>query len=81
VGCPPVELPTTMPDRTSPLESAIAAEAYDRYRAALQNLQLKDRELIVARVEVQWSAARLRRSSACAPWTPPAWPSSAAALW
>lgn len=57
---PPVELPDDhASDRTSPLESAIQAEAYDRYRAALQNLQTKDRELIVARVEVQWSAAEI----------------------
>ena len=59
-NAPPVELPDEHPsDLTSPLESAIKAEAYDRYRAALQTLQPKDRELIVARVEVQWSVAEI----------------------
>lgn len=59
-NAPPVELPEDHPsDRTSPLESAIKSEAYDRYRAALQTLQPKDRELVVARVEVQWSVAEI----------------------
>jgi RNA polymerase sigma factor (sigma-70 family) len=59
-NAPPVELPEEHPsDRTSPLESAIKAEAYDRYRTALQTLQPKDRELVVARVEVQWSVAEI----------------------
>lgn len=57
---PPVELPEDHPsDRTSPLESAIQAEAYDRYRQALTRLEPKDRELIVARVEIQWSVAEI----------------------
>lgn len=57
---PPVELPDEHPsDRTSPLESAIEAEAYDRYRDALQKLEVKDRELIVARVEVQWTVGEI----------------------
>lgn len=57
---PPVELPDDHPsDRTSPLESAIQAETYDRYRDALMKLESKDRELIVARVEVQWSVAEI----------------------
>ena len=52
----PVELPEEHPsDRTTPLESAIQAEAYERYRQALTKLSPKDREMIVARVEVQWS--------------------------
>jgi RNA polymerase sigma-70 factor (ECF subfamily) len=59
-NAPPVELPDDHPsDRTSPLESAIKAEAYDRYRLALQTLQPKDRELVVARVEVQWTVAEI----------------------
>jgi RNA polymerase sigma-70 factor (ECF subfamily) len=59
-NAPPVELPEEHPsDHTSPLESAIKAEAYDRYRAALKTLQPKDRELVVARVEVQWSVAEI----------------------
>jgi RNA polymerase sigma-70 factor (ECF subfamily) len=52
----PVELPDDhASDHTSPLETAIQAEAYDRYRAALTELAPRDRELIVARIEVQWS--------------------------
>jgi RNA polymerase sigma factor (sigma-70 family) len=57
---PPVELPDDHPsDHTSPLESAIKAEAYDRYCQALSHLEPKDRELIVARVEAQWSVAEI----------------------
>ena len=57
---PPTELPDDHPsDRTSPLEAAIQAEAYDRYRQALTRLEPKDRELIVARVEVQWSVPEI----------------------
>jgi len=57
---PPTELPEDHPsDRTSPLEAAIQSEAYDRYRQALTRLEPKDRELIVARVEVQWSVAEI----------------------
>ena len=57
---PPVELPEEHPsDRTSPLESAIQSEAYDRYRQALTQLTPKDRELVVARVEIQWSVAEI----------------------
>jgi RNA polymerase sigma-70 factor (ECF subfamily) len=57
---PPVDLPDDQPsDRTSPLESAIKAEAYQRYREALGALDPKDREMIVARVEVQWSLGEI----------------------
>ncbi len=57
---PPVELPEDHPsDRTSPLEFAIKAEAYDHYRQALSRLTSKDREMIVARIEVQWSLAEI----------------------
>ena len=53
---PALELPEDYPsDRTSPLEIAIQSEAYDRYREALRGLRSRDRELIVARIEVQWS--------------------------
>jgi RNA polymerase sigma-70 factor (ECF subfamily) len=56
----PVELPDDHPsDRTSPLETAIQAEAYQRYREALVTLAPKDREMIVARVEVQWSLGEI----------------------
>jgi RNA polymerase sigma-70 factor, ECF subfamily len=57
---PPLELPDDHPsDRTSPLEFAIQAEAYEHYRDALSHLTPKDRELIVARIEVQWSLAEI----------------------
>jgi RNA polymerase sigma factor (sigma-70 family) len=57
---PPVELPEDQPgDRTSPLEMAIEAEEYERYRRALTTLRPWDRELIVARIEIQWSLAEI----------------------
>lgn len=42
-------------DATSPLEFAIRGESYERYRQALGRLKPKDREMILARVEAQWS--------------------------
>lgn len=55
-----VELPEDHPgDATSPLESAIYAESYERYRAALDQLKPRDREMVVARVEVQWSLSEI----------------------
>jgi RNA polymerase sigma-70 factor (ECF subfamily) len=57
---PPTELPENHPaDATSPLELAIQSEAYDRYRAALGGLTPRDRELVVARIEIQWSVAEI----------------------
>ena len=57
---PPIELPEHAPsDRASALEAAIEAETYERYREALTNLRPKDRELIVARIEMQWSFAEI----------------------
>lgn len=57
---PPLELPEDHPsDRTSPLEFAIQAEAYEHYRQALSRMSPKDREIIVARIEVQWSLAEI----------------------
>ena len=41
-------------DDTSPLEIAIRGEAYERYRCALGKLRPRDREMVVARVEMQW---------------------------
>jgi len=55
-----VELPEEHPaDVTSPLEFAIKAESYERYRQALGTLKPRDREMVVARVEVQWSLAEI----------------------
>jgi RNA polymerase sigma-70 factor (ECF subfamily) len=56
----PVELPDDLQtDQTTPLETVIKAEAYQRYRDALAKLSSKDREMIVARVEVQWSLSEI----------------------
>jgi RNA polymerase sigma-70 factor (ECF subfamily) len=55
-----VELPEDLPsDRTTPLEFAIQRETYDRYRDALSRLPSRDRELIVGRIEVQWSLSEI----------------------
>jgi RNA polymerase sigma factor (sigma-70 family) len=57
---PPSELPEDLAsDLTSPLEFAVKSEAYDRYRTALEELPQRDREMIVARIEVQWSLAEI----------------------
>ena len=56
----PVELPPDhASDTTSPLESAIQAESYERYRRALSAMSPKHRELVVARVELQWSLGEI----------------------
>jgi RNA polymerase sigma factor (sigma-70 family) len=58
----PVELVDEQPsDQTSPLEVLLQAEAYERYRQALGRLESRDRELIVARIEVQWSLPEIAR--------------------
>ena len=46
-------------DSTSPVEVAIREEAYEHYRRALRSLTPKDRELVIARVEAQWSHAEI----------------------
>jgi RNA polymerase sigma-70 factor, ECF subfamily len=57
---PPIELPDDQPSQlTSPLENAIRSEDYVRYRRALADMRAKDSELIVARIEMQWSAAEI----------------------
>jgi len=43
----------------SPLEQAIHSEAYARYRAAMNTLKPRERELIIARVEAQWTAPEI----------------------
>jgi|RhiMethySRZTD1v2_1073278.scaffolds.fasta_scaffold234957_2 RNA polymerase sigma-70 factor, ECF subfamily len=43
----------------SPLESAIGKDALERYEAALGRLKPQDRELIIARVELGFSAAEI----------------------
>jgi RNA polymerase sigma-70 factor (ECF subfamily) len=49
-------------DLTSPLELAIQAESYDRYREALQQLKPREREIVMARVEVQWTLPEIART-------------------
>lgn len=52
----PEELTEDMPSEApSPLEEAVKAEAVGRYQQALTTLRPRDRELIVARIEAQWS--------------------------
>jgi len=51
-----VELPDDLGSgEASPEERAISADSYDRYRHALATLRVRDRELIIARVESQWT--------------------------
>ena len=55
-----VALPDDHPsDATSPLEVAIQVESYEKYRKALTRLKSRDRELVVARVEVQWGLVEI----------------------
>jgi RNA polymerase sigma-70 factor (ECF subfamily) len=50
------ELPDDMPsDEPSPLEQAVKSEAVSRYYQGLAGLSLRDRQLMVARIEAQWS--------------------------
>jgi RNA polymerase sigma-70 factor, ECF subfamily len=52
----PSELPNDLPsDLRSPHEEAVRAEDFYRYQAALNELISRDRELIVARIEAQWT--------------------------
>src|SRR5687768_6783949 len=46
-------------DATSPLEAAIEAESYERYRQALSAMNPRHREVVVARVEMQGSLAEV----------------------
>lgn len=46
-------------DATSPIEAAIRVQAYERYRSALGELRPRDREMVVARVEMQWTAEQI----------------------
>jgi RNA polymerase sigma factor (sigma-70 family) len=45
----------------SPQEVAMQKETYARYRDALERLRSRDRELVVARLEAQWTLAELRQ--------------------
>jgi RNA polymerase sigma-70 factor (ECF subfamily) len=43
----------------SPLEQTLQNETYARYRAAMNELRPKERELVIARVEAQWTAPEI----------------------
>jgi RNA polymerase sigma-70 factor, ECF subfamily len=51
----PLELEDYPSDASTPLETTIQVESYQRYRQALMRLRSKDRELILARIEMQWN--------------------------
>jgi RNA polymerase sigma-70 factor (ECF subfamily) len=56
----PAELPEDLAsEMPSPLEEAVRAEAYDRYRAVLVELSPRDREMVVARIEAQWNLGEI----------------------
>lgn len=58
----PTELTEAMASAdATPLELAIRNQAYQRYRAALERLRPKDRELIVARIEGQWTIKEINQ--------------------
>jgi len=46
-------------DDTSPLEVTLRDEAYRRYREALSGLSPRERALVVARLEAQWSVSEI----------------------
>ena len=57
---PTTELPEELASNDlSPLELAISAQAYDRYRDALATLKSRDRQIAVARIELQWTAGEI----------------------
>ncbi len=45
----------------SPFEVTLQNESYERYREALNRLTARDRELVVARMEAQWSFATIAK--------------------
>jgi RNA polymerase sigma factor (sigma-70 family) len=55
-----VELPEDLRSHeVSPLETAIRAETYQRYRDALAKLRPRDREFIICRIDLQWTLAEI----------------------
>lgn len=55
-----IELPEDLINtESSPLDDAITGQSYERYRAALATLRPLDRELIVARIEAEWTPRQL----------------------
>ena len=59
----PTELPDTIvSEDETPEEITIRKQKYDRCRAALKHLRSKDRDLVVARMEGQWTIQEIRQS-------------------
>lgn len=55
------ELPDDLAaDQPDPLDEAIASQSFERYRAGLATLAVRDRELIVARLECEWTVEEVR---------------------
>jgi RNA polymerase sigma factor (sigma-70 family) len=56
----PTELPEDLvSEMASPLEEAVRAEAYERYRQVLLQLSPRDRQMVVARIEAQWNLGEI----------------------
>ena len=56
----PVELPEDLvSDEPSAEEIALKKAKYEQYRAALAQLRTKDRELVIARVEMEWPIVKI----------------------
>jgi hypothetical protein len=70
-----VELPEDHPaDATSPIEAAIEAESYERYRDALGKLSVRDRKMVVARSRCSGHCRKSHSGSVCRRSMRPAWP-------
>jgi RNA polymerase sigma factor (sigma-70 family) len=55
-----IELPDNLcSSEASPLERAIRAESYQRYRDGLAKLRPRDREFIICRIDLQWTPAEI----------------------
>ena len=49
-------------EKPSPLELTLQSESYDRYRTAFASLGARDRELVVVRLEAQWTMAQIAQA-------------------
>jgi len=57
-----VELPVDLSsDAPSPEEQAIHEQTYARYRGAMNALKPRERELVIARVEMQWTTPEIAK--------------------
>lgn len=54
----PEQLPASQP---SPLQHAILAESYGRYRRTLTRLKPRERELVIARIELEWTTGEIAK--------------------